>query len=89
MKILMTGTKGLNGAGPGQILEVSEACGKALLELHKNDQVRSMQEYTGPEAGKPIISAKNDVNGLGGPVPGMTPPDSAPKRGPGRPKVGG
>ena len=85
MKIRMTGTRGLNGVGPGQILEVSEACGRALLDLHKDDKVRSMEEYTGPDTGKPIIAPKNDINGLGGPIPGMGAPA---KRGPGRPKSG-
>ena len=88
MKIKMTGTRGLNGVQPGQILEVSEACGKALLELHKDDKVRSMQEYTGPEPGKPIVTPKNEINGLGGPIPGMSAPEVPAKRGPGRPKGG-
>jgi hypothetical protein len=87
MKIRMTGTRGLNGVGPGQILEVSEACGRALLDLHKDDKVRSMEEYTGEEIGKPIIVPKNEINGLGGPIPGMSAPTPV-KRGPGRPKSG-
>jgi hypothetical protein len=87
MKIRMTGTRGLNGVGPGQILEVSEACGRALLDLHKDDKVRSMEEYTGEEIGKPIIAPKNEINGLGGPILGMSAPTPV-KRGPGRPKSG-
>jgi hypothetical protein len=84
MKILVKGPKGINGYNPGQIMQVSEACGAALLKVHAGDYF-GLIEYTGTEAGKPIIPERNAVNGLSGSTGQLEPV----KLGPGRPKRGG